>query len=157
MILIVFFGVVAAVCLVAFEFAEDIANFKTGMGNLKSLYDAAMANNSYLERDINKVSAECNMVKKQLGDMQEKESEFITRIFEQRKEIDSKNEENRSLIEAGKNFQARVVELEKYVEIMRKQQEKSIVEFKKIKEERAALEEELKEANKRKKTAVMAS
>ena len=154
MILFVFFAVALAIALTAFEFAEDIADFKTqAITNLRRLCDELTVKNSGLERELNKIESEYNNVKKQLSDMQDKESEFITRIFEQRKEVDVKNDENKSLIDANKNLQNRLLELEKHNDIMRKQHDKAIIEFKKIKEERAALEEELKGAGKRKKTA----
>ena len=165
MILIVFFGMVGAIVLVFYEFAEEIANFKMpGGGNIKNMYDQIFAENTGLKRELNQLRGDYDNVRKQLTDNQDKESEFITRIFEQRKEIDLKNEENKSLIEANKNLQDRVGEQEKLIEVMHKQQEKMIVEFKRVKEERADLAEEVnrlkeqeeelkKEIYKRKKTA----
>ena len=153
MILFVFVLVAAAIVLVVFEFAEEITDFKAkSISNLKSLYDEMRFKNSTLERDLNRLTSDYNIAKKQLAEMQDKESEFITRIFEQRKEVDLKDEENKSLIEANQNLQGRVVELEARADIMRKQHDRAVFEFKKVKAELAALSEEAKMANKRKKT-----
>jgi len=158
MILFVFFAVALAIALTAFEFAEEIVEFKSqAITSLRRLRDELAFKNASLERELNKMETDYNSVKKQLSDMQDKESEFITRIFEQRKEVDSKNEENKSLIDANQNLQDRLFELEKHGDIMRKQHDKAILEFKKIKEERNALEAELKGAAKRKKTAAVAA
>jgi chromosome segregation ATPase len=151
-------AVAAGIALTAFEFAEEIADFKTKViTNLKFTCDQLRVRNAVLDRELNRIESDLVATKKQLTDMQEKESEFITRIFEQRKEVDLKNEENKSLIEANKNLQERVVDLEDRADIMRKQHDRSVFEFKKVKEELAALNEESKSANKRKKSAVAAS
>ena len=160
MILFVFVLVAAAIALTAIEFAEEIADFKTkSISNLRSLCDELSFKNSALERELNKLTNDYNIVKKQLTEMQDKESEFITRIFEEHKEVDLKNEENKSLIEANQNLQRRVIELEDHADIMRKHHDRAVFEFKKVKAELAALSEAaeaVKAANKRKKVAVTA-
>jgi chromosome segregation ATPase len=157
MILFVFGLVAVAIALAAFEFAEEIADFKTkSISNLRSLCDELSLKNSALERELNKLTGDYNVIKKQLAEMQDKESEFITRIFEQHKETDLKHEENKSLIEANQNLQRRVIELEDHVDIMRKQHDRAVFEFKKVKAELAALGEAPKAENKRKKVAATA-
>jgi len=160
MILFVFALVAAAIALTAFEFAEEIADFKTkSISNLRSLCDELMSKSSALESELNKLTGDYNIAKKQLVEMQDKESEFITRIFEEHKEVDLKNEENKSLIEANQNLQRRVMELEDHADIMRKQHDRAVFEFKKVKAELAAVGnavEAPRAANKRKKTAVAA-
>jgi len=154
MILFVFTAVAAAIALTAFEFAEEIVDFKTkSISNLKSRCDELIFKNSLLDRELKKLTGDYADARGQLADMHEKENEFITRIFEQRKEMDLRNEENKSLIEANRNLQERVVELEDRTDIMRKQHDRSVIEFKKVKEELAALREEAKAVNKHKKSA----
>ena len=92
MIIFVFFAVVVSVILVMFQFADDIANFQSRSvrESLKDLLEQSQAKNSRLEANIARFTTEYNSVKRQLEEAQEKEGEFITKIFDQRKELDLK-------------------------------------------------------------------
>lgn len=125
-------------------------NVKEMLSNLQSRY-------ALLDSEMGKMRADLNAANKQLVYAREKETEFVAKVFEQRKELDSKAQEFIRLMESNKSLQEKVFQMEKVEEMIRRQSDKISIELKIAKDENELLRHGLEAAQattgKRKKLA----
>jgi len=134
-------AVVAAVAVVIPElFTDDNGNKSL---NIRDMFADLQSRHLLLETELNRLRIDLSAANKQLLLSREKETEFVAKIFAQRKDLDAKNQECERIVENSKTAQEKVFQMEKYIELLRRQNEKASIELKVIKDENELLRNEL--------------
>jgi hypothetical protein len=110
--------------------------FSSGDGvNVREALQKMYERYGLLEAEAGKLRSDLVTANKQVAHTREKETEFVTKIFEQRKEIDQKTQEFTRAADNNKVLQERMFQMEKVASLMRQHHDKALIELKLLREQ----------------------